>query len=377
MLAAIPSNKVPLHRFPKFELSYETISHKKVPCVYQVELAIPVGKKYFIWFTFEEKRNICLLMELGKDKRIGKISEIIVPFSKELAFGTVLYGTIVQPNIQTPTDNNSSSIQVFIIEDIFYYKGIEVRNHTWNEKLGAIDNFYNENADINKINQHTQIQILLPLMWETTDNTNISSGELVGQQFSKEIEDNTRKSYISNCGYAMHHIQYRSLTQVVPYINMSAKQKPNLNVMEDKQKIALQTYSLFEIEHPMNYSKPQYKYTTVFLVTADIQYDVYHLWAYGQYKKRIYCGVMGIPNYEKSVFMNGLFRNIRENENLDYIEESDDEEDFENVDLAKYVNMEKTVNIECVFNRKFRKWMPVCVAPSNAMIVHINKLANA
>jgi len=377
MISAIPSNKVPLHRFPKFELSYETISHKKVPQSYQVELAIPVGKKYFIWFTFEEKRDMCLLMELGKDKRIGKISEIIVPFCKELAFGTVLYGTIVQPTIQESIKNDSNNIQVFVIEDIFYYKGIEVRNHTWNEKLGAIDNFYNENTDINKMNKNTQIQFLLPLMWETTNTITISECLSVRDRSSRDIEDNVQKSYINNSGYTVHHIQYRSLNQVVPYINMSAKQKPNLNSMEDMQKTALQTYSIFEIEHQMNYSKPQYKYPTVFLVTADIQYDVYHLWAYGQYKKRIYCGVMGISNYEKSVFMNGLFRNIRENENLDYIEESDDEEDFENVDLAKYVNMEKTVNIECVFNRKFRKWMPVCVASTNAMIVHINKLANA
>ena len=35
-----------LSRFPHFELSYETISHRKVSEPYDVALAIPLGKKY-------------------------------------------------------------------------------------------------------------------------------------------------------------------------------------------------------------------------------------------------------------------------------------------------------------------------------------------
>ena len=35
--------------------------------------------------------------------------------------------------------------------------------------------------------------------------------------------------------------------------------------------------------------------------------------------------------------MNNIFRNIKENTNLDALEESDDEEEFENISLDKYV----------------------------------------
>ena len=35
-----------------------------------------------------------------------------------------------------------------------------------------------------------------------------------------------------------------------------------------------------------------------------------------------------IPNYKTSMMMNALFRNIKENRNLDLLEESDDEEEF-------------------------------------------------
>ena len=41
-----------LHRFPQVELSYETISHKKVLPPYNVAVAIPHGKKYYAWFSF-------------------------------------------------------------------------------------------------------------------------------------------------------------------------------------------------------------------------------------------------------------------------------------------------------------------------------------
>ena len=35
--------------------------------------------------------------------------------------------------------------------------------------------------------------------------------------------------------------------------------------------------------------------------------------------------------------MNSLFRNIKENNNLDTLEESDDEDDFENTNPSKYI----------------------------------------
>ena len=39
----------------------------------------------------------------------------------------------------------------------------------------------------------------------------------------------------------------------------------------------------------------------------------------------------------------------QENANLDLLEESDDEDEFENTHLDKFVDLEKTVLMECVF----------------------------
>jgi hypothetical protein len=69
-----------------------------------------------------------------------------------------------------------------------------------------------------------------------------------------------------------------------------------------------------------------------------------------------------VSKYETSVMMNKLFRNIKENENIDKIEESDDEDEFQNTSENKYVFLERSVKMRCEYNLKFKKWVPICVA---------------
>lgn len=59
--------------------------------------------------------------------------------------------------------------------------------------------------------------------------------------------------------------------------------------------------------------------------------------------------------------MNCLFRNIKENGNLDSMEESDDEEEFQNEKEDKYVYLDKSFNMLCEYNYKFKKWSPLSV----------------
>ena len=54
-----------------------------------------------------------------------------------------------------------------------------------------------------------------------------------------------------------------------------------------------------------------------------------------------------------------LRTSIKENDNLDALEESDDEDEFENIDLDKFVNLEKCVHMECIYNKKLNKYIPI------------------
>jgi hypothetical protein len=74
--------------------------------------------------------------------------------------------------------------------------------------------------------------------------------------------------------------------------------------------------------------------------------------------------------------MNKLFRNIKENQNLDTLEESDDEEEFENDKIDKFVYINKTFKMNCLYNSKFKKWTPINVVDKRDKITTLKLLNN-
>lgn len=347
-----------LNRFPEFELSYETISHNKVSPDYDIALAIPTGKKGFIWFTFHHEDDVCYLLDLNKDKKITKairLDYINLDYYQKLALGTVLYGTIL---IDELTGN-----QKFILEDVYLYQGLSLKKQTMNHKLSIMLDFMS-NSMANAICKK-EFVFMLPVMW-----------------YMNNVENNTQNGLPldiqQTIGYTAHHIQHRSASQIMPYVNIFLNRKLNglmAPTSSNTAKIQKQSTHQFEtLRITMDFSKPQYKYPAVFQVTADIQFDIYHLFAYGKNQKPVYYNIAYIPNCKSSAFMNGHFRKIRENKNLDYIEESDDEDDFQNTEEDKYVDINKVVLMECTFHHKFKRWVPVRVVDKYAKVVHLNKL---
>jgi hypothetical protein len=100
------------------------------------------------------------------------------------------------------------------------------------------------------------------------------------------------------------------------------------------------------------------------------------LYAKDSQKKPMLYQYAFVPNYATSVMLNKLFRNIKENENIDYIEESDDEDIYEDVRRDKFVDLQRMMLMECVFDRKFRKWTPMREATPNLerYVPYINQL---
>ena len=70
-------------------------------------------------------------------------------------------------------------------------------------------------------------------------------------------------------------------------------------------------------------------------------------------------GLAAIPDYKTSIMMNKLFRIIKENNDLDALEESDNEDEFENSNVDKFVHLDKSYKMVCNFNNKFKKWVPI------------------
>jgi hypothetical protein len=339
-----------MNRFPEFELSYETISHKKVTDEYDIAIAIPSGKKAYAWFTFHQDKDVCYLFDLNKDKKISKANRIVTTIAPEWSYGTIVYGTIIIDEI--------SGHQWFIIEDLYVYKGISMKKCTFGKKMDFLEEFM-QYTD-RQFKTKNDVLFILPMMWEFA----MSLGEL-----PSNVPDEITK----HIAYTPHHIQYRASNVIMPYLNVFLNRKLNLTVMPTELK--KQTTHIFDtIRYTMDFTKPQYRYPTIFQITADIQFDIYHLFAFGKNQMPVYYNVAYVPNYKSSVFLNGIFRKIRENKNLDYIEESDDEDDFQNMAEDKYVSLNKIVCMECIFNNKFKKWVPVKLVDTHYKVIHMNKL---
>lgn len=341
-----------LRRFPDFELSYATVTHKKVPDNYNLGIAISTGKKYFAWFTFRKDKNVCYLMELNKDKKITRVTEAAGVFDAQLSLGTVIYGTVCE-------NTTSTTKLVFSVEDVYYYKGNSLKC-SFSLKIGILKTIFSQCigriGDVLPPSEHIQVAFILPCMWSllhTDDKLDILP------------------LHIQSCiGYTTHHIQYRDIHNISPYLDVfpSTKQIAGA-IIPAEIKRTMPDRPVF-----MNFSKPQYTYSTIFQVCADIQFDIYHLYAFGKNKTPVYYNVAYIPNIKTSYMMNSLFRNIRENKNLDYIEESEDEDEFEDMREDKYVDLNKIINIECVFHHKFKKWVPLREIGTSEKVVHISKL---
>lgn len=341
----IPSSQMHtiVTKLPTIELSYETNSHKKDDISYIIGLAIAVGKKYYAWITYnDEGENIIYMMEINREHKIARI--FWRPFDLHrknrkpiYEIGTIFYGTVTEDGI-------------FLIEDILYHEGVKTKFFLFPHRMNFIFRF---------LQNIRGLPFLLPIIW---DNSKKEMGQIPDKW--------------SDCiGYQVHHIQYRCPYKIAPYVNIFFH-KPSINIegnLITGSKINIREPIYYKCNYKHDYSKPQYKLSTIFLVKADINTDIYRLFAYGRNKTKEYYGIAYIASYESSVFMNSLFRHIKENKNLDYIEESDDEEEFENVDPERFVNLEKELLIECVFLTKFKKWIPKNVI-SGGKIVHIGQL---
>jgi hypothetical protein len=322
MLGEYDKNEI-LRDFPNIELSYEVISHNKV---YDAEfiLAIPEGKKYFVWFTSFKMQNVCILLEInGENKQIGNVEFGITCFHSHLCYGvgTIVYGTIFR----------YEGTRFFSIEDIYYYKGKSTHSTSYSNKL------------------------LLGKQIFTTDIKQVSyyEGQMV---FGIPVIDSSYPNLLNAVGilpYKIKYLQFRYNTQKKIINNLYFKSGEGTNYRNNQQQ---QVPKVTEL---------------IFNVKPEIQNDIYNLYTYNfDTKKCDYLfEVAFVPDYKTSVMLNNLFRNIKENKNLDALEESDDEEEFENDNIDKFVYLEKEYNMVCQYNQKHRKWVPLRLARKGDRVV--------
>jgi len=258
-------------------------------------LAIPKGIKFFAWFRNFRHQSVCVFLEIDQKRRGIKNISI-----KTCCFDSSLCsgkGTIFYGTVV-----NLHSQTFYFIEELFYHKGEKCDKNPIT-MFNTIGNIFKNDLKQIAINKNNVI-FGLPLITRRRNDMD----------------------KITDVPYNIYCIQHRYL-------------KDNSNYLNEKF-VTTKTYK------------------RNFIIKACVECDIYQLFCKNNNGLEKHSFAL-IPNYKTSVFMNGLFRNIKENINLDFLEESDDEEEFENISHDKFIKLDKKYIIECIYDNKFNSWVPL------------------
>ena len=309
MLSRVEKQQI-TNRLPQYaELSYDVILHKKVYAdLYMIQ---PKGVRAYAWFTYMGDKNVCVILELNKHGKVRDMDVYPACFDSVLSVssGTLLLGTHFIHN------NN----HLFTSEDVVVYKGASVYTHPFPAKIA-----------------------------------------MMKEMFDKHIGQSAYNNRFITFGMPCWCPNYASAIQTIETLPYSVYGIKALNTRNKKHPVC----GIYQTREKRNAEG-------IFRVKATLQSDIYHLYCFDHHDKNVY-GTAAVPSYQRSVALNKIFRDVKENLNLDLLEESDDEEEFENTDEAKFVDLKKCVTMRCVYHKKFRKWEPVEVIESNTKLITRN-----
>jgi len=298
--------------------------------IYQFCRIIPKGPKFCIWFKKDHFMQPSLfLFPLSKkqslinanqnhiqnikvhlnSQSIDNIEKYKVPSSFDpilsIGKGTLCQGTLFHYN----------GVPYFTIEDVHFIQSNNIpHNMRWCDKYTI---FFYINSFIKALPLKQCPFIGLPI-------TRTS-----GQNQEQEIQ-----TICDKLPYNIYAIEYMQFNKLFSVRYMSNKRK---NIYGGER---------------TNHIMPKQK---IFIIKPHTQNDIYLL-----YDGETYIDTALVPDMKTSKYLNQEFRNIREDSCLDLVEESDDDEDFENVKEDKYMKQQsKPCSFKCVYNSTFKKWVPL------------------
>jgi hypothetical protein len=333
------------------EIYYEKNVHKKF--LADVYAVIPKGRKCVLWFTHKQ----CWMFQIAKrpyhsqPNQPNQHSQLetvsfddirmvnAMPCMDDAWYsgdGTILYGTCVS--------EKSNIKKRFSVENVHYFCGIKQQNDGSMNQFIEFFDAYNKQ----KCRANAPLQFFMPIMHTS---------------FNDALKDAMQVT-----SYDVYCIQHRFLQRACTeykniLIDLAGQPQPTQNQQpHSMQSQPIPTPSFFPRQvvalahnHPI---KPP---TRTFVLKPDAQNDIYYV-LNGESETITHLTMIAhIPNYKISVMMNSIFRNIKENRNLDALEESDDEDELD-PDKSKFVDLNKCVRMTCMFNHKFKRWQPCACA---------------
>ena len=321
------------------EIYYETSVHKKF--LADMYAVIPKGRKCVIWFTNKQ----CWMFQIAKRPYTPGVSGsprnvagydlvrmINLPFANEAWYagqGTLIYGTCV-------SEKRADVQRRFSVENVHYLCGEKQAD---NGTLGRFVAFFDAYAQETKTKSNHPFQFCMPIMHATFNDAVRDAGAITT--------------------YDVFCIQHR-------FTNRACSEFKNLcmNLIAPGIAPGIETTALSffpkqansqSMHPPMQRPMQRPMQTREFVLRPDAQNDIYYVLRSPDEPIAANTMIAHIPNYKTSVMMNSLFRNIKENRNLDALEESDDEDE----PLTPLVDLNKCVKMICTFSPRFSRWVPV------------------
>ena len=341
----------------------------------QMSVYIPVGPKYFAWFasgpfTHQMSYGIYLL-ELNRQKRIASAQFHKMSFTaatavqKSLFYGTILYGTWIAKEKQ------------FVAEDIYYWKGQNVSICYEKDKWHMICALFE--ILLPSIQGSLDFGFRIPPINQLLDPIQVSHGGFHHVQFRNLQHRSSYVNYIMKLGGAtgFHKTTAATAVSVVGGGDSAALAAATTTVAVPWQSTQ-QRNVVFEKAYFKTVKKPQYLQETVFRVVWDSTgNDLYKLYAYGPGKSFVFYDYACVQDTQTSYEMKQLFgsstRGYLRKDNIDYLEESDSEEEGAGR-AAPQVVVAAAVLIRCRFHMPFKKWLPMGKAQAASRVVHISHL---
>lgn len=349
--------------FPKIELSQESLLHQKVLNA-DVYVAIPYGTKYFAWITTKEhvgltdnNEAICLFIEAGNNTYLPSQNIFYVTLGQVSVLDTNLCNHYIFHGILFTETTAKNKNTYFATNFMYDLKTAHIVGHkTFKQTMQTLHHVFNQDTFVKQVRDamiqtnllhfgapimHPKFSELLAKLQDLPYNVQyirfryLEHAENEPIKFVKYFKPNKNKTLPTVMGLA-------SATATV-----SAPNKPKPNTLNNNVR---------RLSH------------AVFKVYPQRQQDTYKLYALAKENQEQLVDIAYIPNYKTSIMMNGIFRNVKENLNLDALEESDDEDEFENPDMDKFVDLKTSQNMMCEYSPKFRKWIPLNITTTHDVV---------
>jgi len=304
----------------------------------------PIGRKAILWFTYFEDELLCIL-NICNTNNYYLIEN---NFNPELVYNNcVIFGYIFLKDYK----------QIFTVDKIINYNNF-FNNNNYNDKYTK--NFEKKLSNFNLIFEN--------YIYKTSnDLLIISLPTIINDTKIHFLFNNSEKNkyYINNIKnlYNIYSVSIYDDQQKIGNCNIDDLENIINSSKKIKTEICNNNFNKNNNNNNFNKNNNNNNFNKnnnitnecYFKIKAGMVQDEYFAYT----NNNLYYCTLLINSYKISKFMNSQFRIIKENDNLDLIEESDEEEEFNNDSENKFSDLTKEIIFKCKYNKKFKKWIPI------------------